>query len=102
LSDRGQQRPGRDRPDRISTLEDCIKECEWIGEIWTKTRALNSLGWVYSRLEDHETATRYNQAGLDAGRELNDSEIVAWRGATPRRRWPTPTSAWSWPKGPTP
>jgi hypothetical protein len=44
-----------------------------------RTRALNSIGWIYGELQDHERALEWNTRGAHAAQELKlpDPEIEA-------------------------
>jgi tetratricopeptide (TPR) repeat protein/transcriptional regulator with XRE-family HTH domain len=54
----------------LGLLHEAITTCDRIGQVWTRTRALNTLGWLYGELEDHQRALEWNTRGVQAAREL--------------------------------
>jgi tetratricopeptide (TPR) repeat protein len=53
----------------LSLLEDLIATGERIGDYFWRVRALNTMGWVYGELQDHQRAMEWNTQGLKAAQE---------------------------------
>ncbi|UCE55630.1 MAG: hypothetical protein JSV31_09340, partial [Desulfobacterales bacterium] len=53
----------------LALLEDMIATGERIGEYFWRVRALNTMGWVYGELQDHQRAMMWNTQGLEAAQE---------------------------------
>jgi tetratricopeptide (TPR) repeat protein/transcriptional regulator with XRE-family HTH domain len=71
-------RGGRGDYDRaIAVLTEVLETGERIGEVVIAARAMNTLGWVYSELQDHERALALNQRSLmvASAAEIADMEI---------------------------
>jgi tetratricopeptide (TPR) repeat protein/transcriptional regulator with XRE-family HTH domain len=58
-------------------LEEVIATCERIGEAVLRARALNTAGWIYGELQDHQHALELNRQSLEAACaiEVSDTEI---------------------------
>jgi tetratricopeptide (TPR) repeat protein len=52
----------------LAQLEETLATCERVGDVIVWVRSLNTMGWIYSELEDHQRALEWNQRGLDATR----------------------------------
>jgi class 3 adenylate cyclase/tetratricopeptide (TPR) repeat protein len=50
----------------LSALEENITSCERIGEKLFRVRALNTVGWIHSELQNHEEAMRWNVRSEEA------------------------------------
>ncbi len=61
----------------LDTLREAFAACEHVGEMPTRGRILNSLGWIYGELQDPETALQYNQRSIEAAIEMDalDPEV---------------------------
>jgi class 3 adenylate cyclase/tetratricopeptide (TPR) repeat protein len=55
----------------LTLLEDLLSTCKRIGEFPVRVRALNTVGWIYSELQDHHQAVEWNMRGVEAAREAN-------------------------------
>ncbi len=53
----------------LAILQEVVTTCERIGEVWFWMRALNTIGWIYHELQDHERALEWNTRGVRAGQE---------------------------------
>ena len=53
----------------LALLEDVIATGERIGEYFWRVRALNTMGWVYSELQDYQRAMVWNTQGFEAAKE---------------------------------
>ena len=53
----------------LALLEDLIATGERIGDYFWRVRALNTMGWVYGELQDHQQAMLWNIQGLEAAQE---------------------------------
>jgi tetratricopeptide (TPR) repeat protein/transcriptional regulator with XRE-family HTH domain len=53
----------------LTLLHQCLSLGEQIGEGWARRRALNTLGWLYGELLDHQRALEWNARGVEAARE---------------------------------
>jgi tetratricopeptide (TPR) repeat protein/transcriptional regulator with XRE-family HTH domain len=53
----------------LAILHEVITIAERIGEVWSWRRALNTLGWLYGELQDHQRALEWNTRGVQAVRE---------------------------------
>ncbi|MAE28203.1 MAG: hypothetical protein CMJ87_04360 [Planctomycetes bacterium] len=62
--------------DAIAVAEELIALCQRMGDIVAQSRALNTLGWVYSELYNWERAREWNQHGLDLAVTVGDPEII--------------------------
>ncbi len=61
----------------LRLLHEVLELSGRVGEVMFPPRALNSIGWVYGELQDHEAAIGWNERSAVAGRELGmpDPEI---------------------------
>jgi serine/threonine protein kinase/tetratricopeptide (TPR) repeat protein len=55
----------------LRLLEDILDTCEQTDEVYTKVRVLNTIGWIYSELQDHLKALEWNTRGLKETQEAN-------------------------------
>jgi tetratricopeptide (TPR) repeat protein len=53
----------------LQLLHDAVTTGERIGEVWVRRRALNTLGWLYGELQDHQRALEWNTRGVQAAQE---------------------------------
>jgi transcriptional regulator with XRE-family HTH domain/tetratricopeptide (TPR) repeat protein len=53
----------------LALLHEGLTLCERTGEVWVRRRALNTLGWVYGELQDHQRALQWNTQGVEAAGE---------------------------------
>jgi tetratricopeptide (TPR) repeat protein len=53
----------------LALLHDGLTLCERTGEVWARRRVLNTLGWLYGELQDHQRAIEWNTRGAEAARE---------------------------------
>jgi tetratricopeptide (TPR) repeat protein len=53
----------------LTILAEIVTTCERVGEVWIRMRALNTIGWIYHELQDHERALEWNTRGVRAGQE---------------------------------
>ncbi len=53
----------------IELLHGIVADCERIGEIAVRARALNTLGWIYCELQDHSRSIEYNHRGVETALE---------------------------------
>jgi class 3 adenylate cyclase/tetratricopeptide (TPR) repeat protein len=49
----------------LTLLQDLIARCERIGDVFVTARALNTIGWVYSELQNHRPALEWNRRSLE-------------------------------------
>ena len=49
----------------IELLHGIATECERMGEIAVRARALNTLGWIHGDLQDHAQSIEYNHRGVE-------------------------------------
>ncbi len=61
----------------LTITEDVLATCERTGEVFFRTRALNTIGWIYGELQDHRRAIEWNTRGVEAAVEANfpDPEV---------------------------
>ncbi len=61
----------------LALLQGLVQEGERVGEVLFWARGINSLGWVYSELQDHHRALECNRRGLEAAQQIeaHDYEI---------------------------
>jgi len=61
----------------IAILNEVVSLAERVGEVLARARALNTVGWIYMELQDHETAMEWNSRGLDVALSINapDPEV---------------------------
>jgi tetratricopeptide (TPR) repeat protein/DNA-binding XRE family transcriptional regulator len=60
----------------LGLLHDVVTTGERIGEVFAWRRALNTLGWLYGELQDHERALEWNTRGVQAARERGAPETT--------------------------
>jgi tetratricopeptide (TPR) repeat protein len=58
----------------LAVLKDVLATCERTGEALFQTRALNTMGWVYAELQDHQRAMEWNTRGVEAAVEAPFSD----------------------------
>jgi tetratricopeptide (TPR) repeat protein len=63
----------------LALLEDVVGTCDRVGEVQIRARALNTIGWIYGELQDHERAMEWNTLGVKAAQEIQtpDPELVS-------------------------
>lgn len=44
----------------LALLKDVVTTGERIGDAWWRVRVLNTRGWIYGELQDHERAIAWN------------------------------------------
>lgn len=49
----------------LRVLDQALGTSEHVGDPHVRPRALNTIGWIYGELEDHERALQWNQASVD-------------------------------------
>ena len=54
----------------LRILQDLVPTCDRIGEVQFRARALNTLGWIYGELQDHQRATDWNERGVQAAVDI--------------------------------
>ncbi|MDP8929406.1 MAG: AAA family ATPase [Actinomycetota bacterium] len=61
----------------LAILHEVVDEAQRIGEVFFRARAVNSLGWVYGEVQDHEQALAWSRRGVDAALQIEapDYEI---------------------------
>ena len=61
----------------LNLLESIYSSCERIGENNVRVRVLNTLGWIYGELQDHNQALKWNRLGIIAAQEAEfpDPEV---------------------------
>jgi tetratricopeptide (TPR) repeat protein len=76
---RGLALAGRgDYESALSILRKTVDMCERVGDWQVRGRVVNSIGWVFAELEDHEQALRWNRSGMElVGRvsSMPDAEV---------------------------
>jgi class 3 adenylate cyclase/tetratricopeptide (TPR) repeat protein len=55
----------------LMLLENTIAICERIGEIFWWVRVLNTLGWIYGELQDHQRAFEWNSRSLEGAQKAS-------------------------------
>jgi tetratricopeptide (TPR) repeat protein len=55
----------------LAVLADTLVTCARMGEFLTRARTLNTIGWVYGELQDHQQAMEWNRRGIEAAVEAN-------------------------------
>jgi tetratricopeptide (TPR) repeat protein len=55
----------------LALLADLMATCVRVGDVHTRARALNTMGWVYGELQDHQRAIGWNTRGVEAAVEAN-------------------------------
>jgi len=58
-------------------LTDVLAICTRVGDLHTRARNLNTIGWLYGELQDHQQAMEWNTRGVEAAVEANlpDPEV---------------------------
>jgi class 3 adenylate cyclase/tetratricopeptide (TPR) repeat protein len=61
----------------IAVIREMIADCERVGEVVFRARAVNTLGWLYGEIGNVEEALTWNSRGIEAARLVNapDPEI---------------------------
>jgi tetratricopeptide (TPR) repeat protein len=61
----------------LAILDDVLATCERTGGVVYRARALNTVGWIYTELQDHQRAVEWNTRGVEAAVEANfpDPEV---------------------------
>jgi class 3 adenylate cyclase/tetratricopeptide (TPR) repeat protein len=61
----------------LSRLHEALADCERTGEMLVRARALNTVGWILSELQDHEAAIEWDKRSEEAALQINapDPEI---------------------------
>jgi tetratricopeptide (TPR) repeat protein len=59
----------------LALLENTISTTARIDEVLFRARSLNTIGWVYSELQDHQRAMEWNTRGLEVSQELETPDI---------------------------
>jgi tetratricopeptide (TPR) repeat protein len=71
-------RGGRgDYEQALAVLADLLASCARGGDVHTRARTLNTIGWVYGELQDHHQAMEWNTRGVEAAVEADfpDPEV---------------------------
>ncbi len=55
----------------LTSLHKTLATCKRIGEFIAQVRVLNTLGWIYGELEDHQRAMEWNMRSVEMVREMN-------------------------------
>jgi class 3 adenylate cyclase/tetratricopeptide (TPR) repeat protein len=58
----------------LDVLKDVLATCERTGEVLFQSRALNTIGWIYAELQDHQRAMEWNTRGVEAAVEAHFSD----------------------------
>jgi tetratricopeptide (TPR) repeat protein len=58
----------------LTVLKGVLATCERTGEVLFWTRALNTVGWIYAELQDHQQAMGWNTRGVEAAVEAPFSD----------------------------
>jgi tetratricopeptide (TPR) repeat protein len=61
----------------LATMEEGLALAEKAGDVFTRLRLLNSLGWLYFELGDLKRALDFNSRSAEGARERRDPEITA-------------------------
>ncbi|MDQ3931504.1 MAG: AAA family ATPase, partial [Actinomycetota bacterium] len=61
----------------LAFLHEVVDEAQRIGEVLVWARAVNSLGWAYGELQDHDQALEWSRRGVEAAQQIEapDYEI---------------------------
>ncbi|MDP8927234.1 MAG: AAA family ATPase [Actinomycetota bacterium] len=61
----------------LALIHEVVEEAEQLGEVPFRARAVNSIGWVYGELQDHERALEWSRRGVEAAQRIDapDHEI---------------------------
>jgi class 3 adenylate cyclase/tetratricopeptide (TPR) repeat protein len=65
-------RGGRgDYEQALALLADMLATCTRVGDVRTGARTLNTMGWIYGELQDHQQAMEWNTRGVEAAVEAS-------------------------------
>jgi tetratricopeptide (TPR) repeat protein len=53
----------------LRLLHKTIASCRRVGNLDTQARALNTMGWIYSELQDHQRGIELNREGIEVAQE---------------------------------
>ena len=53
----------------LDLLLEVLATCDRVGEVPVRARTLNTIGWLYGEIEDHERAARWSYEGIVAAQE---------------------------------
>jgi hypothetical protein len=53
----------------LALLADLLVTCARVGDVFVRARTLNTVGWVYGELQDHQQAMEWNTRGVEAAVE---------------------------------
>ncbi len=71
-------RGGRgDYQQALALLAHLLATCGRVGEVYLRARVVNTIGWVYGELQDHQQAMEWNTRGVEAAVEADfpDPEV---------------------------
>ncbi len=62
----------------LALLDEVITRCDRLGEVFVRARALNTKGWIYGELQDHERALQFNFESYECASvpTATDPEVV--------------------------
>ena len=55
----------------LALLADLLGTCARVGDVHTRARTLNTIGWIYGELQDHQQAMEWNMRGVEAAVEAS-------------------------------
>ncbi len=55
----------------LALLAHLLATCGRVGDVFTRARVVNTIGWVYGELQDHQQAMEWNGRGVEAAVEAN-------------------------------
>jgi tetratricopeptide (TPR) repeat protein len=55
----------------LALLQDVIETARRMGNLWFQARALNTMGWLCSELQDHRQAMDWNAEGVEVAKKAN-------------------------------
>ncbi len=55
----------------LDLLTEVLSTCDRIGEVAIRARTVNTIGWVYGEIENHDLAARWSYEGLDAAQRID-------------------------------
>lgn len=55
----------------LALLADVLATCDRVGDVFTRARVVNTIGWIYSELQDHRQAMEWSTRGVEAAVEAN-------------------------------
>ena len=58
----------------LTSLHKTLATCKRMGELIVQVRVLNTLGWIYGELQDHQRAMEWNTQSVEMAREMNAPE----------------------------